>query len=226
MDWWIVLAVVVTLVIFWAVQTAQRLDRLHIRTDSALQGLAGALDNRVNLVEAVLADAARGTRGGPRTVARDGAEGAGGAAGAGHDADAAGARPGGGDAGVVNKAVVAARRAGAVTLRYGTLPERAERERELTAALAAAHAAGVVFPAVLSEANARVEMAMRFYNDAVRVTRALRLRPAVRLLRLGGTAKLPRYFEESRWDAVAGDTMSAADGPGNEAGPQTRPDGK
>lgn len=193
MDWWIVLAVVVALVIFWAVQTAQRLDRLHIRTDSALQGLAGALDNRVNLVEAVLADAA-------------------------------GARPGGGDAGVVNKAVVAARRAGAVTLRYGTLPERAERERELTAALAAAHAAGVVFPAVLSEANARVEMAMRFYNDAVRVTRALRLRPAVRLLRLGGTAKLPRYFEESRWDAVAGDTMSAADGPGNDTGPQTRPD--
>ena len=193
MDWWIVPAVLVTLVIFWAAQTAQRLDRLHIRTDSALQGLAGALDNRVNLVEAVLADAA-------------------------------GVRPGGADAGVVNKAVHAARRAGAVTLRYGTLPARAERAGELTAALAAAQSAGVVFPAVLSEANARVEMAMRFYNDAVRVTRALRLRPAVRLLRLGGTAKLPRYFEESRWDAVEGDTMSPADGADREAGPQPRPD--
>ena len=38
-------------------------------------------------------------------------------------------------------------------------------------------------------------LARRFHNDAVRDTLALRERPAVRLLRLGGTAALPTYFE-------------------------------
>ena len=38
-------------------------------------------------------------------------------------------------------------------------------------------------------------LARRFHNDAVRDTLALRERPAVRWLRLGGTAALPSYFE-------------------------------
>ena len=38
-------------------------------------------------------------------------------------------------------------------------------------------------------------MARRFYNDAVRDTRHLGERRVVRLLRLGGHAVLPEYFE-------------------------------
>ena len=38
-------------------------------------------------------------------------------------------------------------------------------------------------------------LARRFHNDAVRDTLALRERRPVRLLRLGGTAPLPTYFE-------------------------------
>ena len=49
--------------------------------------------------------------------------------------------------------------------------------------------------AELADAEARVLLARRFHNDAVRDTLALRERPAVRMLRLGGTAALPTYFE-------------------------------
>jgi 8-oxo-dGTP pyrophosphatase MutT (NUDIX family) len=49
--------------------------------------------------------------------------------------------------------------------------------------------------AELADAEARVLLARRFHNDAVRDTRALGERPLVRLLRLGGTAPLPEYFE-------------------------------
>src|SRR4029078_9741485 len=49
--------------------------------------------------------------------------------------------------------------------------------------------------AELADAEARVLLARRFHNDAVRDTPALRERPAVRGLRLGGTAALPTYFE-------------------------------
>jgi 8-oxo-dGTP pyrophosphatase MutT (NUDIX family) len=49
--------------------------------------------------------------------------------------------------------------------------------------------------AELADAEARVLLARRFHNDAVRDTLALRDRSAIRLLRLGGTAALPSYFE-------------------------------
>lgn len=45
----------------------------------------------------------------------------------------------------------------------------------------------------LQDAQTRVFLALRFYNEAVSDTRDLRLRPLVRLLRLGGTAALPEY---------------------------------
>ena len=53
----------------------------------------------------------------------------------------------------------------------------------------------VALVAELADAEARVLLARRFHNDAVRDTLALRERPAVRMLRLGGTAALPTYFE-------------------------------
>ena len=80
-----------------------------------------------------------------------------------------------------------------------TAPRQAREgcENKLAATLAmvdpASVPAGVI--AELADAEARVVLARRFHNDAVRDTLALRERRLVRLLRLAGTAKLPSYFE-------------------------------
>jgi 8-oxo-dGTP pyrophosphatase MutT (NUDIX family) len=90
--------------------------------------------------------------------------------------------------------------------RLAALADAAERaprsareaaENELSAALAVVDPASlpVALVAELADAEARVLLARRFHNDAVRDTLALRERPAVRTLRLGGTATLPSYFE-------------------------------
>jgi 8-oxo-dGTP pyrophosphatase MutT (NUDIX family) len=74
---------------------------------------------------------------------------------------------------------------------------RENAENELSAALVtvdpAAVPAGLI--AELADAEARVLLARRFHNDAVRDTLALAERRPVRALRLGGTAVLPSYFE-------------------------------
>ncbi len=49
--------------------------------------------------------------------------------------------------------------------------------------------------AELADADARVMISRRFYNDAVRDTLALRSRRPVRWLQLGGTAEMPHYLE-------------------------------
>ncbi len=76
-------------------------------------------------------------------------------------------------------------------------PARESAENELSAALAvvdpASLPAGLI--AELADAEARVVLARRFHNDAVRDTLALAERPLVRLFHLGGTAALPSYFE-------------------------------
>lgn len=90
--------------------------------------------------------------------------------------------------------------------RLAALADAAERaprsareaaENELSAALALVDPASlpVALVAELADAEARVLLARRFHNDAVRDTLALRERAPVRLLRLGGTAALPSYFE-------------------------------
>ena len=56
-----------------------------------------------------------------------------------------------------------------------------------------ARPAGLV--AELADAETRILMARRFYNDAVRDTRSLADRWLVRALRLGGRAQRPEYFE-------------------------------
>jgi 8-oxo-dGTP pyrophosphatase MutT (NUDIX family) len=70
-------------------------------------------------------------------------------------------------------------------------------ENELSAALAAVDPASlpVALVAEMADAEARVLLGRRFHNDAVRDTLALRERPLVRWLRLGGTAATPTYFE-------------------------------
>jgi 8-oxo-dGTP pyrophosphatase MutT (NUDIX family) len=76
-------------------------------------------------------------------------------------------------------------------------PARETAENELSTALAvvdpAALPAGLI--AELADAEARLMLARRFHNDAVRDTLALAERRSVRTLRLGGTAPLPSYFE-------------------------------
>ena len=64
--------------------------------------------------------------------------------------------------------------------------------------------------AALADAEARVLLARRFHNDAVRDTLALAERRLVRTFRLGGTAALPSYFEiVERPHALADGGLSA-----------------
>jgi 8-oxo-dGTP pyrophosphatase MutT (NUDIX family) len=90
--------------------------------------------------------------------------------------------------------------------RLAALADAAERaprnaretaENELSAALAMVDPASVpaALVAELSDAEARVLLARRFHNDAVRDTLVLAERRMVRLFRLGGRAPLPTYFE-------------------------------
>lgn len=151
------LAVLVVLLLIggWAYQTANRLDRLHVRYDLSWQALDGALARRAVVARAVAVDAYAGAPQGKRLAAL---------------ADVAERAP---------------------------RPAREAAENDLSAALAVVDPAGLPVPLVaeLADAEARVLLARRFHNDAVRDTLALRERRFVRLLRLGGTAALPTYFE-------------------------------
>ncbi|AGC62793.1 hypothetical protein MULP_03060 [Mycobacterium liflandii 128FXT] len=75
--------------------------------------------------------------------------------------------------------------------------ERENAENELSAALAMVDPASLpsALVAELADAEARVLLARRFHNDAVRDTLVLAERRMVRAFRLGGRAPLPAYFE-------------------------------
>jgi 8-oxo-dGTP pyrophosphatase MutT (NUDIX family) len=157
---WLIVAIALFVAVLailgaWAYQTANRLDRLHVRYDLSWQALDGALARRAVVSRAVAIDAYGGAPEGRRLAAL---------------ADAAEAAP---------------------------RPARENAENELSAALAvvdpASLPAGLI--AELADAEARVVLARRFHNDAVRDTLALAERPLVRLFHLGGTAALPSYFE-------------------------------
>ncbi|MDJ0395483.1 NUDIX domain-containing protein [Rhodococcus sp. G-MC3] len=149
------IAVLVLIVGLWAYGTANRLDRLHVRTDLAWQSLDSALARRAVVARAVSA-AVRASVDRSRKLASL--------------ADAA---------------------------------ERADRvhregaENDVSVALASLDSADLPpqLVAELADAEARVLIARRFHNDAVRDTLALRTTLPVRILHLGGTAPLPTYFE-------------------------------
>jgi 8-oxo-dGTP pyrophosphatase MutT (NUDIX family) len=155
--WTLTALLIVVLVVsaLVALQTANRLDRLHIRYDLSWQALDGALARRAVVARAVAVDAYRGRPEGKRLAAL---------------ADAAERAP---------------------------RTSREAAENELSAALAMVDPTSmpVALIAELADAEARVLLARRFHNDAVRDTLALRERRPVRWLRLGGTAALPSYFE-------------------------------
>jgi 8-oxo-dGTP pyrophosphatase MutT (NUDIX family) len=150
-----VLLVATVLVALWAFQTANRLDRLHVRYDLSWQALDGALARRAVVARAVAVDAYGAGPEGRRLAAL------------------------------------------ADTAERAPRPAREAAENELSAGLALVDPASlpVALVAELADAEARVLLGRRFHNDAVRDTLALRERPAVRWLRLGGTAALPSYFE-------------------------------
>ncbi|MDQ3763287.1 MAG: LemA family protein [Actinomycetota bacterium] len=92
---------------------------------------------------------------------------------------------------------LALRSAADAALRGGANSIREEVENELGRELAALNRRRLE-PACagrLADAEQRVVIARRVYNDAVRDTLALRSHRMVRWLRLAGTAPLPRYFE-------------------------------
>ncbi|KAF0847540.1 hypothetical protein FNL39_103438 [Nocardia caishijiensis] len=146
----------------WAASTANRLDRLHVRSDRSWQALDAALARRAVVARAVAMAIA-----GPATTDPPRAERA------------------------------------AQLASLADWAERADRgeretiENQLSAALSTIDI-GQLRPqlvAELADAEARVLIARRFHNDAVRDTLALRTRRPVRWLHLGGTAPLPTYFE-------------------------------
>lgn len=155
------IAAVVVAIGIWAYSTANRLDRLHVRSDQSWQALDAALARR-----AVVA----------RSVAMAIADPV--------------ADPALADQGKV----------------LALLADRAERvaradretvENQLSGALSTIDIEKLrpQMVAELADAEARVLIARRFHNDAVRDTLALRTRRPVRILHLGGTAPLPTYFE-------------------------------
>jgi len=139
----------------WAYQTANRLNRLHVRCDLSWQALDAALARRAVVARAVAIDAYVDQVAGRRLAAL---------------------------ADVAERAPRHAR-------------ESAENALSAELAMVDAQSLPHVMVAELADAEARVLLARRFHNDAVRDTVALRERPLVRLLHLGGTAPMPTYFE-------------------------------
>ena len=88
-----------------------------------------------------------------------------------------------------------ASRAESSELTQGHFEARSAHERELSIAVNERFAER---PALRADAEGRIHLAHRFYNEAVSDTRSLRLRPLVRMFRLGGTAPLPEFFELSQ----------------------------
>lgn len=166
----LVVAIVVALGV-WAYGMANRLDRLHVRSDLSWQALEFALDRRAVVVRAVAA-----------VMASTPIEGK----------------------------------------RLATLADRAEHadrahrevaENALSAALAGVDTERLrpQLVAELADAEARVTIARRFHNDAVRDTLALQTRRPVRWLHLGGTAPLPTYFEIAERSTRSGTSGLALD---------------
>jgi len=156
--YWTLTGLLVAVLLFiavWAFQTANRLDRLHVRCDLSWQALDAALARRSVVARAVAADAYQGSADGPRLAALAG------------------------------------------TAERSPRSSREACENELSAALESVDPSTipVALVAELADAEARVLLARRFHNDAVRDTLALRERRSVRLLKLGGRASPPTYFE-------------------------------
>lgn len=167
----IVLAALLAGFAAWAYQTANRLNRLHVRYDLSWQALDAALARRAVVARAIAVETTGDETAGRRLA-------------------------------ILAAAAERAPRA-----------MREDAENELSAVLGLGDPA-LLPPALIAEladAEARVLLARRFHNDAVRDTLALRERPLVRVLHLGGNAALPTYFEiVERADATMPERRTSA----------------
>jgi len=158
-----VVVVLVVLLLFAALRlwiTANRLDRLHVRTEAAWSALEGALARRIVATRAVAA------------------------------------------AGVWQHPESDELRRLADVADRADRSHRADAENDLSRALSAIPAASDPdLAAELVDAGERVVLARRFYNDAVRDTRALRAVLFTRIFGLAGRAALPDYFEIAEYPA-------------------------
>lgn len=163
---WLVFAVcVAVLLTMWITFTLTRLDRLHARVDAAQAALDAQLVRRA----AALLHVAEAPDSGVATVSRGG-----------YEAVARGALNADGE-------------------RQTADGERQTAENAVGRAVTelVRDPAAIRPDAVdeLREAAARVLIARRFYNDAVRDTRTLRARRMPRLLRLAGRRAMPEFFD-------------------------------
>ena len=133
--------------------TANRLDRLHRRTEAAWAALSASLSRRIAVARAGAAAAAY-TPADAEQIRR-------------YCAAADNADPG----------------------------RRADAENDLTRVLADSAVSTAELAVELADAGERIGLARRFYNDAVRDTRALRDVRFTRWFRLAGHAARPDYFE-------------------------------
>ena len=175
--WLVLVGFLALLGAVWIAFTASRLDRLHARLDAAQSALDAQLVRRV----AALRHAVEFEP-------------------AGDDPDPPAAAP------VVGARVVAlsaAERAGIEAITKLALtaagPARQDVENEVGRAVTDLAVRGVPLSAAqrdeLHESAVRVSIARRFYNDAVRDTRALRGRRMSRWLHLAGRRELPQFFD-------------------------------
>ena len=153
----VIVVVIVVLLLVAALRlwsTANRMDRLHVRTDAAWAALEGALARRIVATRAVAA------------------------------------------AGGLEHEQADELRRLADTADSADRQYRADAENDLARALSTLPS--VTTPelaAELADAAERVVLARRFYNDAVRDTRALRAEWFTRMFQLAGRTALPDYFE-------------------------------
>lgn len=153
----VIVVVLVVLLLIAALRlwlTANRLDRLHVRTEAAWSALEGALARRIVATRAVAA------------------------------------------AGGLDHAQAEQLRRLADVADHADRAHRADAENDLSRALSTIPAASEPeLAAELADAAERVVLARRFYNDAVRDTRALRAVLFTRVFGLAGRAAMPDYFE-------------------------------
>ena len=158
----VVVVVVLLLAAFRLWLTANRLDRLHVRTESAWATLEGALSRRIVVARAIAA---------------------------------AGVLPP--EQGAVLRGLATA---------ADSAPRHYRPDAENALSLALVRLPDSVPSALLAElrdAQERLLLAKRFYNDAVRDTRALREKWFTRFFRLAGSAALPEYFEIAEYHPLA-----------------------
>ncbi len=186
----------------WIILTLTRLDRLHARVDAAQAAMDAQLVRRAAALQ--------------------------------HLAE----MPGNGIPGELTERLAGAARTALAVPPGANLDPASERQRAenrvghaITELADYRHQLPTAAAEELAEAAARVLIARRFFNDAVRDTRTLRARRMPRLLHLAGRRELPQYFdiddsslfaaedarpepaEDAQPDPVDGDRPEPADAP-------------